>query len=154
MHPETFDEPRTAEEAVVGLLIQAGRRLRTRHPDDEVEPSCFPLAKHLMTGEGMRVSDLAERVELDQSTVSRHVKMLEENGIVERAPDPDDGRASLVRLSTAGRATVRATFERRFQRIKNVLEPWSQADRADLQRLLTRLAADLGAADDHEVRSH
>jgi DNA-binding MarR family transcriptional regulator len=148
-----FTSPRTAEEAVVGLLISAGRRLRTRHPEDEVEPSCFPLARHLMDSEGMRVSDLAALVELDTSTVSRHVKMLEEHRIIERGPDPEDGRASLVRLSDEGRASMQAAFERRFERIKSVLEPWSEADRSDLQRLLTRLAEDLRAAD-HPADSH
>lgn len=150
--PARFDSPRTPEEAVVGLLISAGRRMRTRQPGDELEPSCFPLARHLMHRGSVRVSDLAALTELDASTVSRHVKMLEQRGIVERQPDPEDGRASLVRLSDAGHAAIEGAFSRRFDRIKAALEPWSQPDRDALQRLLSRLAADLREADQHEQR--
>lgn len=142
--------PASPEEAVIGLLMQAGRRLRTRHPEDQVDPSTFPLAKQLMCTEAMRVSDLAANVGLDASTVSRQIKQLEDKGIVERTVDPADGRASLVRLTSQGRATMQAAFQRRFKRIQGVLEPWSAKDRAQLQQLLTRLAADLAAANDRD----
>ena len=143
-----LEAPQSPEEAVIGLLMQAGRRLRTRHPEDQVDPSTFPLAKQLMCHEGMRLSDLAAKVELDASTVSRQIKQLEDKGIVERTPDPADGRASLVRLTASGHHTMQATFRRRFERIKSVLEPWSERDREQLQTLLTRLAADLRDAND------
>lgn len=147
------DVPNSPAEAVVGLLMQAGRRLRTRHPEDQVEPSCFPVAKQLFH-EPMRISDLAAKVELDSSTVSRQIKALEEAGLVERTTDPADGRASLVQLSEQGRVIMQAAFQRRFRRIEAVLESWSDRDRSHLQRLLTRLAADLQAAHDHEEASN
>jgi hypothetical protein len=121
------------------LLMQAGRRLRTRHPEDLVDPSTFPLAKQLMCVDAMRVSD------------SRQIKHLEAVGVIERTPDPADGRASLVRLSGQGRATMQAAFQRRFKRIQEVLEPWNAKDRAHLQDLLTRLAADLASANDRDT---
>jgi DNA-binding MarR family transcriptional regulator len=144
-------DPRSPEEAVIMLLMQAGRRLRTRHPMDQIDPSSFPLAKQLLDCDAMRVSDLAACVELDTSTVSRQIKQLEDKGIVERTADPDDGRASLVRLSDAGRETVIAGFRRRFARIQAALEPWSADDRALLQSLLTRLATDLREAQDRDA---
>jgi DNA-binding MarR family transcriptional regulator len=101
-----------------------------------------------MWHDGMRLSDLAAKVGLDASTVSRQIKQLEDKGIVERTPDPADGRASLVRLTETGRQTMQAGFRRRFERIKTVLEPWSQRDRDLLRKLLTRLAADLRDAND------
>jgi DNA-binding MarR family transcriptional regulator len=144
-------DPQTPEEAVIGLLMQAGRRLRTRHPLDQIDPSSLPLAKQLLTTDAMRVSDLASCVELDTSTVSRQIKQLEDKGIIERTSDPDDGRASLVRLTDHGRETVIAGFRRRFDRIKTALEPWSDDDRTKLQSLLTRLAADLRDAQDRDA---
>jgi DNA-binding MarR family transcriptional regulator len=130
--------------------MQAGRRLRTRHPGDQVDPSTFPLAKQLMCHDGMRLSDLAAAVELDASTVSRQIKQLEDKGIVERTADPEDGRASLIRMTSEGRDVIQAAFRRRFERLKVVLEPWSQHDRDLLQDLLTRLAADLREANDRQ----
>ncbi len=146
--PLLNEQPQSPEEAVIGLLMQAGRRLRTRHPEDQVDPSTFPLAKQLMCHEAMRLSDLAAAVELDASTVSRQVKQLEYRGIVERTPDPEDGRASLIRITPEGRQVMHDGIRRRFERIKSVLEPWDEHDRAQLQTLLTRLAADLRRAND------
>jgi DNA-binding MarR family transcriptional regulator len=96
----------------------------------------------------MRVSDLATKVELDASTVSRQIKQLEDKGIVERTTDPADGRASLVRLTSHGEAHMQAAFRRRFLRIKTALDPWSDEDRSHLKILLTRLAGDLRDAND------
>ena len=142
------EEPATPEEAVIGLLMQAGRKLRTRHPEDQVDPSTFPLAKALICHKEMRVSDLATKVELDASTVSRQIKQLEDKGIVERTTDPADGRASLVRLTSHGEAHMQAAFRRRFLRMKTALDPWSDEDRSHLKILLTRLAGDLRDAND------
>jgi DNA-binding MarR family transcriptional regulator len=147
---EGLRAPSSPEQAVLFLLMQAGRRLRTRLSDDLVEPSCFPLVKELMGSDALRVSDVAASVGLDTSTVSRQIKQLEGVGIVERTPDPADGRASLVRLTATGRSTMQAAFERRFQRIHAVLQHWSDDDRAQLQSLLTRLAADLASANERE----
>lgn len=153
MHPNVSltGAPTTPEEAVIFLLMQAGRRLSTRHPEDLVDPSCFPLAKQLMGDGALRLSDLAATIGLDASTVSRQIKQLEDRGIIERTPDPADGRASLVRLSREGRRTMQAAFARRFARIQAVLEHWNDADRAQLQSLLTRLAAELATANDRDT---
>jgi DNA-binding MarR family transcriptional regulator len=146
--------PATAEEAVVGLLMQAGRKLRTRHPEDQVDPSTFALAKALMCHDGMRLSDLAAAVELDASTVSRQIKQLEDKQIIERTPDPADGRASLIRLTPEGVEQVQAAMRRRFERIRQALEPWNDSDKTALKDLLTRLANDLRASNDlDELRS-
>jgi DNA-binding MarR family transcriptional regulator len=142
------DAPTSPEEAVIGLLMQAGRKLRTRHPEDQVDPSTFPLAKQLMCGQAMRVSDLASALELDASTVSRQIKQLEDKQLVERTTDPADGRAWLVKLTSEGETQMQAAFRRRFLRIKAALEPWSDDDRSHLTTLLTRLADDLRAAND------
>lgn len=142
------EEPATAEEAVIGLLMQAGRKLRTRHPEDQADPSTFALVKLLMCQDEMRVSDIAANVGLDASTVSRQIKQLADKGIVERTPDPADGRAWLVRLTEFGTTHMRAAFQRRFLRIKAAVDPWSEADKTQLRILLNRLANDLRDAND------
>jgi DNA-binding MarR family transcriptional regulator len=154
LYPGFPAEPATAEEAVVGLLMQAGRKLRTRHPEDQVDPSTFPLAKMLMCHREMRVSDLATKVELDASTVSRQIKQLEDRLLVERTADPADGRASLVRLTPLGEEQIQAAMRRRFLRIKSALDSWDDADKDALRILLNRLANDLRDANDlDETRS-
>jgi len=53
--------------------------------------------------EGSRLTELAERAQVTKQTASLLVAALEREGIVERVPDPDDGRARLIRLSARGR---------------------------------------------------
>lgn len=52
----------------------------------------------------LRMQDLGERVVLSRSRVSRLVDDLENRGLVERRPDPGDGRATLATLTAEGRA--------------------------------------------------
>jgi DNA-binding MarR family transcriptional regulator len=57
----------------------------------------------------LRMSDLAERVMLSPSGLTRLVDRLVARGLVERLPDPVDGRAALASLTEEGhRRVVRA----------------------------------------------
>jgi DNA-binding MarR family transcriptional regulator len=52
---------------------------------------------------GSRLTDLAERAMMTKQTVGEVVSDLEQLGYVERVPDPDDGRAKIIRLTPRGR---------------------------------------------------
>ena len=56
----------------------------------------------------LRLRDLVDLVVLSQPGLSRKVARLEEEGLVERLPDPNDGRGVLVRMTRAGRAALRS----------------------------------------------
>jgi DNA-binding MarR family transcriptional regulator len=56
----------------------------------------------------LRAGDLGEAVLLSPSGTTRAVDRLERDGLVRRAPDPVDGRATLVALTRAGRRRFRA----------------------------------------------
>jgi DNA-binding MarR family transcriptional regulator len=60
--------------------------------------------------DGSRVTDLAEAAQLTKQTVGFLVDQLERAGYVERAPDPRDGRARLVRVAPRGAAAVQASL--------------------------------------------
>lgn len=53
--------------------------------------------------EGTRLTELADRAQVTKQTASLLVAALEREGLVERVPDPADGRARLIRLSERGR---------------------------------------------------
>jgi DNA-binding MarR family transcriptional regulator len=52
---------------------------------------------------GLRMTDLAERVLLSPSGLTRLVDRLEVKGLVRRRPDPDDARVTLAWLTDRGR---------------------------------------------------
>lgn len=68
--------------------------------------------------------DLAERLRLDKSTVSRMVKGLEAREWIERRSHPTDRRATHLHLTDAGTrvaAQVRAARRRKFERLLTAL---------------------------------
>src|SRR3712207_7266080 len=62
----------------------------------------FPYTT-LFRSEGSRLTELADRAQVTKQTASLLVAALEREGLVERVPDPSDGRAQLIRLSARGR---------------------------------------------------
>ena len=51
---------------------------------------------------GSRLTELAERAMMTKQTVGEVVSDLEQRGYVERVPDPEDGRAKIIRLTSKG----------------------------------------------------
>lgn len=52
--------------------------------------------------EGTRATELARRAGITKQSVSELINQLEAEGVVERRPDPADGRAKIVYFSKAG----------------------------------------------------
>jgi DNA-binding MarR family transcriptional regulator len=144
--PRAYDEPATAEDAVMVTLARLGRRMRQRLPGEELDFAAILLLKALLPGT-LRLSSLAAALDLDASTVSRQVRHLEDQGLLERTSDPDDGRASQVALSAEGRTRLENGARRRRAIVGQLLEDWPDADRERLRTLLNRL---LGELDRHK----
>jgi len=56
--------------------------------------------------EGTRLTELARRVDISKQAVGQLVNELESHGLLERIPDPSDGRARLIRFSEKGRSSL------------------------------------------------
>jgi len=138
----------TPEDRLLTAFMAVARWLKPRSADGRrIEPGAF-YALHAVACHGpIRLSDLAGRLNLDASTVSRHVRNLEQAGYLDRTPDPADRRASQVFLSEAGRSVLCATVEVRRARVAAALAGWSEPDRHQLVTLLTQLAEDLSRTD-------
>ncbi|GIU88358.1 MAG: hypothetical protein KatS3mg009_2873 [Acidimicrobiia bacterium] len=89
------------------------------------------------------VSDLARRLGLDLSTVSRQLRPLEEEGLVARSSDRDDRRVVWLALTPKGRRVIERTTRAWLEDYQHALEGWSPADRAVLAELIERLRRDL-----------
>ena len=62
----------------------------------------------------LRQRELAVRLQLEKSTVSRLVRQMEAHGWIERNSDRLDGRAVLILLTRQGRNTARALSQARL----------------------------------------
>jgi DNA-binding MarR family transcriptional regulator len=145
--PSSYDEPATAEEAVMVTLARLGRRMRQRMPGEELDFAAILLMKALSQRGPLRLSALAALLDVDASTVSRQVRHLEDRGLLERTEDPDDGRASRIALSEQGQTRLDAGARRRRALVGDLLETWAPEDREHLRVLLNRL---LDGLDHHQ----
>ncbi|HEX2048427.1 MAG TPA: MarR family transcriptional regulator [Acidimicrobiales bacterium] len=93
-----------AHAAVVGRLeheMQRQRRLALSWYD-------VLLSLFRAPAPGLRMQDLAEAVVLSRTRVSRVVDEMEVAGLVERKPNPADGRSTIVVITGKGRREFRA----------------------------------------------
>jgi DNA-binding MarR family transcriptional regulator len=123
---------------VLGRLM---RRLRVEHR--------FPLSHGTVLGrldrEGSQsVSDLAQAESIRPQSMAQTVGDLENDGLVERRPDPSDGRRALVELTEEGRRVLAADRRRRegwlASAIETEMSPEEQALLQDAVELMERLA--------------
>jgi len=84
----------------------------------------------------MRMTALALRTNATLSRLSHVVRRLQDRGLVERFPCPEDGRATNVRLTPAGWDIVVATAPGHVNTVRElVLDPLSSAQLAQLRRI-------------------
>jgi DNA-binding MarR family transcriptional regulator len=123
---------------VLGQLV---RRLRAEHR--------FPISHGAVLGrldrEGPQsVSDLAMKERVRPQSMAQTVGDLEGDGLVERSPDPHDGRRALVSLTDHGNEALQADRRNRegwlARAIDEDLSPEEQAVLRDAVELLRRLA--------------
>ena len=93
----------------------------------------------------LRQSALAEVLHADPSTVSRHVTLLVERGLVVREADESDGRASRLVLTDAGRAQLDQLRGERVAYLRTVTADWTDDELTTFTDLFERLLDDVAA---------
>lgn len=101
----------------------------------------------------IRLSDLSVALELDPSTVSRHIKALWNAGFVGRESDPDDRRAALLTPTQAGHEALESARVLRLRALADSMASWPADDRARLVELLERLVQDGDSLERANARS-
>ena len=69
----------------------------------------------------IRMGALATAERVSAPAMTKTVALLEREGMVKRAPDPDDDRAVLIRATPKGATTVRRGRDERVRRIERAL---------------------------------
>jgi DNA-binding MarR family transcriptional regulator len=87
----------------------------------------------------VKTSRVIEHSTLEKMQVSRAVTRLEDAGLLERLPDPDDGRGWLLRLRPAGRAMYQKIVPAVKAREALLLDALESEERAALERALAKV---------------
>jgi len=124
----------------IGLLLRRIRkgiaeRAVQVHPD--LNPTSYTLLGTLSDFGPRRAAELADLFAMDKGTVSRVVHQLLELGLVERSPDPGDGRASIISVTPEAERRLTRMHELRRELFAERLSDWGPDQ-------IEYLAAELG----------
>jgi DNA-binding MarR family transcriptional regulator len=143
--PATAGEGGSAERTADGLVVALSAlvtHLKRRSGDPDTSARAFLLG-HVDRLAPVRATDLADATALDLSTISRHLRGLEDAGLLTRSPDPDDRRASLLTVTDEGRVFLADAVRARTALLAEATAGWPTDDVSTLSALMTRLAHDL-----------
>src|SRR6266581_8164238 len=93
----------------------------------------------------IRMGDLAARLGLAESSVTRLVDRLEAAGLADRRPAAGDRRCIEAGLTAEGRKVMRKVRAERRDFLREILETLEPAERGELVRLFGRVAEALRA---------
>lgn len=114
---DATDESDRHSAAIVGVEVSMGalsRKLQlilknaAAAIDPTLPPAGFQLLRLIQRCGSVQASVAAERLVVDRSVVSRHIRQLEELGLVETRTDPSDGRARFLVLTEEGTRRLRS----------------------------------------------
>ena len=127
-------------------IARTARRLR-QEAGEELSPSQTTALATIDRHGPLTPIELAVRERIQRPTVTRIVARLEERGLVQRARDPQDGRSSLVALTSEGRDLLARGRTRKDAYLARRLRELDAQERATLQRaaaILERLLEEEG----------
>lgn len=133
-------------EQEVGVTIRRIRRViaeRAHAVHPELQSSSYLMLSWLDQHGPQRASAMADAFGIDKGAISRQVQHLVELGLVDRAPDPADGRATLISVGAEAASHLAAVAGERRRWLDERLRDWSDEDLAAFADLLGRYNAAL-----------
>jgi len=91
----------------------------------------------------LSVGELATKLLLDNSTVTRQINVMLKNNLIEKIPNPNDGRSALVTSTQTGQELAETMHYLRLDRLQVTLKDWTSEDKKALATLTYRLTRDL-----------
>ncbi|MFE1960285.1 MarR family winged helix-turn-helix transcriptional regulator [Streptomyces sp. NPDC059479] len=117
----------------------------------ELDRAASALLQRIAESEPLRLGELAARMSVEASHVTRQVQQMEKAGYVTRVPDPDDRRAQRIGLTAAGQRAVDRIREASRRGMEMALADWSPEELEQLATLFHRMVDDFVARADVDV---
>jgi DNA-binding MarR family transcriptional regulator len=130
-------------------LLRIQRQLRSKTASD-ITPSQSSALSRIEQAGPVRLGTLAELEGTTAATMSRVIDSLADRHLIERVPDPLDGRASLVRLSPQGGALLHELRARYTEVLRGAMAELTHEEQRVLRRavpVLERLSDLLQSGD-------
>lgn len=94
---------------------------------------------------------LAQLFYVEQPTMAQLLARMERDGLIERSPDPADGRSTLIHLTPKALRKAEPARDLLMEGSRMALKDFSQHEIATLNRLLVRMRANIEAALNEEA---
>lgn len=107
-----------------------------------LDRAAVAVLRQLAESEPLRLGELAVRLSVEASHVTRQVQHLERGGYASRVRDPDDRRAQRVRLTPAGEDAFARIREAGARGMQMALAGWSSEELRQLASLVHRMVDD------------
>ena len=124
----------------LALVCSQFSRLAARRSDVGVGTVSWRVVATIERHGPLRLSEIADRERVSRPTATTVIKRLEEEGLVQREPDPTDSRSSLVSTTERGAAQLAAWRAQLAVGVGGLLDPLPAEDRATLDRAAEILA--------------
>jgi DNA-binding MarR family transcriptional regulator len=123
------------------------RALREQIAKHGVVPGQFPALLCLYEEDGLTQAEIGSRVQIEQPTIAKTLQRMERDGLVRRAPDPDDRRRVRIYLTQQARA-LEPTLASAARAINaRATEGLTGAEAEQLMATVARLIANLGGGE-------
>lgn len=116
MLPKPTDIPLTDSAAGLRLaIVRMSRRLRQEAAGEAtgLTPTSTAALATIERHGPLTPSELADLERVKRPTVTRTLACLDREGLIQRTPDPDDGRSALISVNGAGRERLRRLRSRK-----------------------------------------
>jgi DNA-binding MarR family transcriptional regulator len=133
------DDPERIADGLHSAAIHLLRRLRREDTESGLSAPRLSALSVIVFGGPLTLGELANAEQVRPPTMTRLVSALENNGLVTRETDPEDGRLTRIRATQKGRALLFRGRARRVAALTAELRALTPGERADLSRAIAIL---------------
>jgi DNA-binding MarR family transcriptional regulator len=105
----------------------------------------------LVGGESVRMGELSQCVDVAPRTMTSTIDAMERDGLVQRRPDPTDGRATVVSITDEGVRSYDDGMRLQARAVADLFDVLDTDQRTALMEILDRLGVSVAAAGDRPV---
>ncbi len=136
------------EYGIMRSIVRISHNGRRKFHKQSEEKNCRPrgyghILELLSKNNGLTQQQVAQMLGIRPQSASEAVTSLEEQGLIEKSPNPQDKRSFLLHITPEGRDRQTQMQEERMQNACRILSPLTKEEKHTLQCLLEKVVSAL-----------